>query len=134
MAVPFEILTSLKGRLFGLDKDGYWGGIKTLKDNVTDGSTSTAIEAFGVTTIGSTTAAKGYDLAAPVPGVRKVISATAGSTGTLSTVTCASGTTLDGTNTIATFNAAGDVLTLFGLTTTRWTVSGNVGSVALSTS
>lgn len=132
--MAFEILTSLKGRIFGLDKDGYWGGLKGERDNVTTGSTSANIENFGVTQIGSTSAAKAYTLDAPVEGVRKVLSAVAGSTGTLATVTCASGTTLDGTNTIATFNASGDVLTLFGLSSTRWTVAGNVGSVALSTS
>lgn len=47
------------------------------------------------------------------------------------TVTLAPGT-YDGTNSIATFNAAGETLVLFGLSSTRFAVVENVGSVALS--
>lgn len=131
MAVSFEILKSIVGRRFGIDKDGYWGGEKTLKDNVTVASTGTVIEPWGVTSFGST-AAKGYSMSAPVPGVEVLLACTQASTGALQTVTLASGT-FDGTNHIATFNAAGDNLFLKGLTTSLFAVVGNTGSVALST-
>jgi hypothetical protein len=48
------------------------------------------------------------------------------------TVTLAAGT-FDGTNEIATFNAAGETLVLYGLTATRFAVVENLGAVAFST-
>lgn len=48
------------------------------------------------------------------------------------TVTCGAGVTFDGTNNKATFADAGDALVLIALSTTRWLVLVNLGSVALS--
>lgn len=48
------------------------------------------------------------------------------------TVTCASGVTFNGTNTIATFNAQYETLVLVSLSTTRWLIVLNNGSVGLS--
>jgi len=48
------------------------------------------------------------------------------------TVTSASGTTLNGTNNTATFNAAGETLMLVARSTTTWVILSNVGAVAMS--
>ncbi len=48
------------------------------------------------------------------------------------TVACKSGTTLDGTNTTATFDAAGETLVLFGISDTQFVIVENIGSVGLS--
>lgn len=131
MASLFPLLKSIKGSLFGLDKDGYFGG-RGLRDNVTDGSTSVTIESYGITQFGAT-AAKTYSLDDPVPGVKKTLACTLGTSTTLQTINASSGATFGGTNTIAKFDT-GDTLTLVGLTTALWAVIGNNGSVALSTS
>jgi hypothetical protein len=47
------------------------------------------------------------------------------------TVTLASGT-FNGTNTIATFNAAAETLVLFGVSESRFVIIENIGSVGLS--
>ena len=44
-----------------------------------------------------------------------------------------SGTTFDGTNNTATFNAAGEQLILMSISTTQWIIILNSGSVAMST-
>lgn len=99
---------------------------------VTAGSTGTIITNHGITTLASTAAGKAFAMAAPAAGCTAELHCTLGSTTNTSVVTLVSGT-FDGTNHIATFNAAGDVLTLTGLSTAAYSVKGNVGSVALST-
>lgn len=71
-------------------------------------------------------------IAAPVAGKFLVITQTdAGTQG--HTVTITSGD-FDGTNDVATFNAAEESLVLFGLSATRYIIVENVGGVALSAS
>lgn len=53
-------------------------------------------------------------------------------TGTAGHTLTLSGCTFDGTNTIATFNAPGETLVLFALSSTRYAIILNLGSVALS--
>lgn len=48
------------------------------------------------------------------------------------TVTLTAGT-FDGTNNVATFNAAGETLVLMGVSSTRFVVVENIGSVSLGT-
>lgn len=67
-------------------------------------------------------------IAAPVAGQWLVITSNAQT----NTVTLTAGT-YDGTNEIATFNAAGETLVLFGISATRWVIVENIGSVGLST-
>ena len=66
-------------------------------------------------------------IAAPFPGARAVIRilSTAGDV----VVTCATGITLDGTNSVATFDTAEEVLVLVYDTSTAWAVEKNVGVV-----
>lgn len=69
-------------------------------------------------------------LATPTAGRLLVITQTdAGAHG--HTVTLGAGT-WDGTNDVATFDAAGETLVVFGLTNTRFAIILNLGSVALS--
>jgi len=69
-------------------------------------------------------------LAAPAPGrVLTITQIDAGTDG--HTVTLTAGT-FDGTNDVATFNAAGETLVLIGLTATRFAIILNLGSVGLS--
>jgi hypothetical protein len=71
-------------------------------------------------------------MAAPVAGTYKILFCTAGSSVKLSKVHAPSGVTFDGTNDDLTFNAAGDSVTLYAISTTRWLITNNVGSVAAS--
>jgi hypothetical protein len=98
------------------------------------GATGTAIPNSGITTIGSTAKAVKYVIANPTAaGDRKMIICTAGSTTNTSTVTTGStNCTFDGSNKTLTFNAAGDSVDLVALSTTRWFINVNNGSVALS--
>lgn len=70
-------------------------------------------------------------LAAPVAGQHLIIKNMSTNT-TAHTVTCAAGVTFDGTNHIATLDAAGDMLMMVAISATRWVVLVNTGSVAFS--
>lgn len=96
--------------------------------------TGTAIPNSGITTISSTSGAKNYVLANPTAaGDRKMIICTAGSTANTSTVTTGStACTFDGSHRTLTMNAADDSVELIALSTTRWFINVNNGSVALS--
>jgi len=96
--------------------------------------TGTAIPNSGITTVASASGAKNYVLADPTAaGDRKMIICTAGSTANTCVVKTGSTTcTFDGSHRTATFNGAGDSLELVALSTTRWFINVNNGSVALS--
>lgn len=96
--------------------------------------TGTAIPNSGITTISSTAGAKNYVLADPTAaGDRKMIICTAGTADNTCVVkTGSTACTFDGSHRTATFNAAGDSLELVALSTTRWFINVNNGSVALS--
>lgn len=94
---------------------------------VTDG-TSKACLINGLTIINGGGAIADMTLAAPQPGCRAVIRCGAANGNIV--VTTATGITLNGTNTTATFNAAEDSLTLVYNTPTAWAVEENV-SVSL---
>ena len=47
-------------------------------------------------------------------------------------VTCSSGGTFDGTNSVATFDAAGETLIVYAISTTQMVIFENIGSVTLS--
>lgn len=69
-------------------------------------------------------------IAAPAAGRLLVVTQTDGGTDGHS-VTLTAGT-LDGTNTIGTFNAQNETLALYGVSATRFVILENIGSVALS--
>lgn len=99
----------------------------------TNSAAGSALVGYGISAISSTNGAKYYDLAAPVAGQCKTLICTAGSSTNTVTVNAGSGITFDGTNYLATFNAADDVLDLVGISDTRWFIKTNGGSVALAT-
>jgi hypothetical protein len=81
-------------------------------------------------TLNSTTPLIAATIAAPAAGRFLVITQTdSGTAG--HTVTLTAGT-YDGSTTIATLNALGETLVLYGVTATRFVVVSNIGSVALS--
>lgn len=105
-------------------------------ESITDLATTelTASGAIASTTsyveLNSTTPLIAATIAAPSAGRLLVITQTdAGTAG--HTVTLTAGT-YDGTNNVATFNAAGETLVLFGVSATRFVIVENIGSVALS--
>lgn len=112
------------------------GGIVRILAAVTGSTgTGTSLPATGVSTISSTIGGTlNYVLAnPPAAGYEKAIVCTSGSTTNLCVVTTATtGCTFDGSNRTATFNAADDFLDLVALSTTRWFIKTNGGSVALS--
>lgn len=71
-------------------------------------------------------------LATPVAGQICFIIDTSASGTAAHTVTLPAGVTFDGTNNTATLNAPNEALYLVAVSTTRWQIILNVGSVALS--
>lgn len=84
----------------------------------------------GLTVIAGGTGIADMTLAAPSPGCSATIRIGSISSGDV-VVTAAAGTTLNGTNTIATFNAVEDTLTLVYDGPNTWAVKTNI-SVTLS--
>jgi len=109
-----------------------------VANNVLDlGSAFTASTAANISNIGitqlATTAATTFTLDAPAQGCECELIMTAGTT-TINTV--ASGSTsisFDGTTgTQLTFNGINETVALKGLSTTRWAITSNVGSVGVA--
>lgn len=102
-----------------------------------NGSTAVNAKAYGITSLVST-AAKTVVLDAPFKGAYKEIVMTAGTT-TINTVTIGStvnGISVGGSATARklTFNAINDAVILRGISTTKWLVVANAGSVGIATS
>jgi hypothetical protein len=100
---------------------------------VLDGSTGKkACSTNGVSAITGGTGIADMSLAAPSDGdvaTIRINSLTSGSV----VVTCAAGVTLNGTNNVATFDAANETLVLAYKAANTWQVVENIGGVALST-
>jgi hypothetical protein len=125
-----NILTSLHGRLFGLDKDGF---LHSRDNDVHDGSTAVNIPPGGLTRLAGTTA-QAFNIDKPVPGLVKRL--VASGTSTARTITLPSGCTVLSTggsthNTI-TMLTAGQALTLQGLSTAVYMVVMNQGAATFS--
>ena len=73
-------------------------------------------------------------LAAPSAGDQATIRIDSLTDGKTVVVTCAAGVTVDGTNDIMTFDAAGESIVLAYKSATQWQIVLNVGGVALSKS
>lgn len=71
-------------------------------------------------------------LAAPSPGDQATIRLDSITDTKTVVVTCATGVTFDGTNDIATFDAAGETLVLAYKSATQWQIVLNIGGVVLS--
>lgn len=153
-----EILTSLHGKEVGLDKDRYLTtpvGIKTpaigfgasgsetlitataaeinslsASNAVTAASTAANLANNGTHTLSSSQVS--YTLAPPSAGVRKWITSIADSSGTSRKVLAGSGVTFDSSNATMTSSANNQSVILVGLSTSRWAIMSNVGSMAFS--
>jgi hypothetical protein len=90
-----------------------------------------AVAVNGLTMIAGGTGIADLTLAAPTPGAVATVKLDSLASGSV-VVTCATGVTLDGTNDIATFDAAGETLVLYYKAADEWAIAQNVGSVALS--
>jgi hypothetical protein len=86
----------------------------------------------GVSAIAGGTGIADMTLAAPSAGDLATIRIASITSGTV-VVTCAEGVTVDGTNEIMTFDAAGDTIVLAYKSATQWQIVMNLGAVALST-
>ena len=96
------------------------------------GAGQKACNVNGLTVIAGGTGIADMTLAAPTVGARAVIRIGSLSSGSV-VVTCAAGVTLNGTNNVATFDAANEALALVYKASNTWEVELNVGAVALST-
>lgn len=130
-----EIKTSIHGRRFGLDKDGFGVGTKGHRgtvSNATSGSTGTNLANHGVHTIAGSTDT--FKLDDPTPGceVTLIRNAATTSTATVSPVAA----TIVSTNGIAgsaiALGLVGESVVLKGLSTAQWGVVANNGAVISS--
>lgn len=71
-------------------------------------------------------------LAAPSPGDQATIRLDSITDTKTVIVTCAAGVTVDGTNDVMTFDAAGESIVLAYKSATQWQIALNIGGVALS--
>jgi len=83
--------------------------------------------------INSATPATAITLTIAAPAKGRFLVITQQDSGTAGNVVQLSAGTFDGTNDKATFNAKDETLVLFGISTTRFVIVENIGSVALST-
>ena len=94
-------------------------------------STNKACITNGVNAVAGGTGLADVTLGAPSPGHECTIIIKTLTSGDV-VVTAATGVTLNGTNTIATFNAANESLTLVYKDAVTWEVKANIGGVVLS--
>jgi hypothetical protein len=101
-------------------------------------TTGTAVN-FGITTLASSSGTVTGSLAAPAAGVFKSIACIQGAAAQTWAITCAAGTSFYSSASTAatlrkaTFNAANEALFLVGLSTTKWMILANTGSVSIGT-
>lgn len=125
---------SLHGRAYGIESETGVPVVHGDTNGVTSLSTASVIPARGTTVLGSS-AAKDYTMAGPIPGVTKKLVYGVSSTGS-HTVTLVSGTffsTAGSSQNKATLASTGQSLTLEGLSTSKYMVTANLGSVTLAT-
>jgi hypothetical protein len=142
-----EILHSLYGRKFGLDKAGHAAGLAGVRVPVESSTAATALTPYGVSAIGGTTAT--YTLAAPSGvGVTKfIVNVSTDSTAQLNVVRSSSdsGVTFNGSTGAGGVNIAlvgrGAAVNLIAISSAIWAVAGTAtyattaqGYVTVSTS
>lgn len=118
---------------------------ENITGNISDGTNETRRASQTLTASGAITITNGLvllnhastiiaaTLAAPTVGDELFIVDSSASGTAAHTVTLPSGVTWDGTNNTATLNAPGEALHVIAISTTRWFILENIGSVALST-
>lgn len=111
----------------------FYEDIDGLQINTETASTAAAL-AVGLTSIISSTAAQAYATPAPVAGLLKAIVKTSSSTAvqTVSATLGGSTSTFGLTGVTLTFSAADQAVILFGVSSNKWEIVSNVGSVTVS--
>lgn len=144
-----QYLTSLHGRRVALDANEFLVGPKDIRVQVAGvsaaGSTiiSTAVtsnlDPYGVSLLGATLASgtTGYTLAAPIPGVRKVLFCPTSGYAVVGTTAagafiCSTGSAASTYGTI-TFAGKGNICEMIGLTTALWGVLTNYAVTSVTT-
>jgi hypothetical protein len=127
------IMTSIRGRRLGLDKDECIAGPKHVKRPITGATsdtTGTALPNNGYVSVVSTTD-DSWTLTAPYHGAEVTLMTGSSSTG-IHTVTCAAGSVIYSTNGIAGANVVltghGAAMSLLGISTAIWQVTSMSGS------
>ena len=122
------IMTSIRGRRLGLDKDDYLVGQRDIRrqvTNATTATTATALSNYGIHTVVTTTNTV-WTLASPVQGVPVKIVTGSSSTGlhaivpTNATIVSSNGSA----GSSITLAGPGAFIELVGDSTSRWIVSG----------
>jgi hypothetical protein len=103
-------------------------GVSTING----GTGQKACRVNGLTVVTGGTGIADLTLAAPTEGARATIRIGSLSSGSV-VVTCAAGVTLNGTNNVATFDAANEALELVYKAANTWEVALNLNGVVLST-
>lgn len=125
-----EVLHSIYGRKFGIDKNGYAVGLPGVRVPFENSTAASTLTAYGVSALGGTTAT--FTLTGPpaVGVVKYIVHASTDSTAVMNVVRSSSdsgvvfyGSTGAGGVNIA-FNSRGSAVTLVGLSTTVWAVTG----------
>ena len=125
MAQPRNIMKSLRVKDY-LQVET----IKTPFNEYTASATNTANTGF----IGLNHASTPVVISVPAPGAagKSLIIRNNSASGTEAHVVTATGSTFDGTNNTATFNAPDEQLILYSVSATEWIIILNSGSVAMS--
>jgi hypothetical protein len=143
-----QLLTQVHGRRLALDPNEYLVGPKELRvqvegfnagTTVTSTSVASNLSAWGVSLLGATLASgtTAYNLAAPVPGVRKTLFCP--TTGVANVLTTGAGafilTTGSAASTygIISFAGKGNVCEMIGITTALWAVLTNYSITSVTT-
>lgn len=152
-----SLLTPIYGRRLGLINGEFLAGPKDIvkaTQSLTSGSTGTQVTNYGITMLDVTTAAAStassigttelgcsWTMAAPQPGVEKLlmkVSATAGSTMPVvvefGTGVTAFDSSLGSTFTGTMMNAVGQFVRLMGISTSQWVVMGKSTATTLASS
>jgi len=138
-----QILTSVHGRRLGIDPNDYLVGPKDFRKPVASNTAvSGTLNAYGVTSIGVSTAAPTYSMDYPVPGVEAILAFTTTAVTSLAiTINASTGsyfqTTAGATfQTItvssATANYIGQTLSLVGLSTSVWMVKNGLATAMVA--
>lgn len=127
--------TPLYGARFGLDDDGMIVGPGEIKLGVTTASSLSNIAAHGLTVLNAA-AASTYVIDSPIPGVRKLLFCTVGTSIAVKSALGAAEnfiSTLGSTPVRLTFQSTGDFAMLVGLSTSDWGVMSVGAGVSMTT-
>lgn len=127
-----NILKSVLGKQLGLDVNGYLVSEDNELVSATSATTATALRPGGITILSS--AATTWTLASPYPGVIKRIKRNSTSTTTTGTISAGTSSIVGSTNLFASMALTGGAaVTLIGLSTAQWGVTGTYGTVTFTT-